>query len=264
MLELGDKYMGVPFFSWICLKGFTNIWAAATYKQVRLVREKAITCFYFPGRGSGLIWKILHDFHWLMRSKWPLGRQGLRLCARNSPSDSQGHISRLSWKSYVVWAKELCQQGKPENSDSPHAHSHPPGHSADSPSRGGRVGVAGRTWAQTAQALRWPLEVRWAQGAHLGGEAAGTGRRHHGQPSETGRGQRPFCLLPGQGSQARGGSERDCVRAAGLRSLGAGRWALDVEVGRWGRALSGHQGPGSGERMEGWRSPWSLGWEGQV
>lgn len=33
----------------------------------------------------------------------------------------------------------------------------------------------------------------------------GPGGRHHGQESETGRGQRPFCLFPGQGSQAHGG-----------------------------------------------------------
>lgn len=59
------------------------------------------------------------------------------------------------------------------------------------------------------------------------------------------------------------GSERDCVRGLGLWSLRAGRWALDVEVGRWGQALSGYRGPGSREKVEGWR-PWSLGWEGLV
>lgn len=58
------------------------------------------------------------------------------------------------------------------------------------------------------------------------------------------------------------GSERGCMRAAGLRSLGAGRWALDVGVGRWGRALSGYQGPAGGESIEGWRGPRSLGGEG--
>lgn len=74
--------------------------------------------------------------------------------------------------------------------------------------------------------LRIGGEPRASSAAGLGSGAPGTGGRHHGQASETGRGQRPFRLFPGQGSQAQG-----AVRGAACGPWGFGPWGPDV--GPW-------------------------------
>lgn len=109
--------------------------------------------------------------------------------------------------------------------------------SSDPPAQGGRAGASRGARARglrrrgAGPGLDVGDEVSAGQRAWAAGLPGTGGRRRH-QASGTGRGRRPVCPLPGQGSQARGGAKRDCVRALGLRSLGSGRWALDVRVGR--------------------------------
>lgn len=104
--------------------------------------------------------------------------------------------------------------------------------------RRGRLGIGG--------------ELRARSTAGPGRGTPGTGGRQHGQTSEEGRGQRPFCLFPGQGPQAQGSRARGCVWGGGVLVPGG------PDVGPWTLRSGVEQLQGAGGVERGWKGAGGL------